>query len=702
MSAKAKELVSRLGSGATIRTKKSKQTDSVVSAAPTMCSIPGPHPVSSAADNAVVFSPSVQGNMENTELAHPTSAHSRTADPSLEFALPTSAHPRTAGSSKCVQGNTEDTELAHPTSAHPRTADPSLEFAHPTSAHPRMAGSSKEFANPTSAHSRTEGSDQVFAHPTAAHSRMAGASMEFAHPTSAHPRMAGASMEFAQPTLAHSRMAGASENGPVLSPSVHAGMENTGLAHSATALPRMPFEGYASAHGYNGRPQPVWPGYGYMGFGFPGFDQGFSYGFPPFHGGPPNRFPWPGNTVNHTQRPSLPPTPPLLPSPLSPPAQQEQLVRPNSHGSLDHEATSSPTSSGDEHSASDCEDDNPNSSSSFSFSEAIQRLAHVAPDLVSSAPSSTGRLSAAERILGRASARPDSGRALVESPLVAEAFQAAFSKIRGQEEAPIKGSVPSLPAALPCGTFLKGDKPPFKKEALISGVIPSATLSATREDLLLLPEGKFQSSGNLSAQVKDKTLREFENLARLGLQSSSVLDSFLGGLVNLVKDDSVDDFVIKQDIDSGDFLSFIQALSETLKFTSSNLASLYANIVLTRRDSFLLNSQILKNSKDCQSSLRSLPIHATSLFGGEHVAPTIHSLAESKRDLAFAAPRPPRSSSLPARGRTFSHGKPRAHSRSSSSFVSNRGGRFKSSNAQKKPYSRKQTSKASGKQQSPQ
>ena len=170
MSAKAKELVSRLGSGATIRTKKSKQTDSVVSAAPTMCSIPGPHPVSSAADNAVVFSPSVQGNMENTELAHPTSAHSRTADPSLEF-------------------------------------------AHPTSAHSRMAGSSKEFANPTSAHSRMEGSDQVFAHPTAAHSRMAGASMEFA-----------------QPTLAHSRMAGASEKEPVFSPSVHAGMENTGLA----------------------------------------------------------------------------------------------------------------------------------------------------------------------------------------------------------------------------------------------------------------------------------------------------------------------------------------------------------------------------------------------------------------------------------------------------------------------------------------
>ena len=461
-----------------------------------------------------------------------------------------------------------------------------------------------------------------------------------------------------------------------------------------------PFEGYASAQGDSTRPPYVWPGYGYMGFGYPGCDQGFPYGYPPFPGGQPNRFPWPGNVGTPFQRPPLPPTPPLHPLPASPPAQQEHIVRPT-RGSLD-EVTCSPTSSGDENSVSDCEDNNLDSSSSFSFSDAIQRLAQVAPDLVSSAPSSTGRLSAAERILGRASARPDSGLALVESPLVAEAFQAALSKVRGQEETPIKGSVPSLPAALPCGTYLKGDKPPFKKEALISDLIPSARLPISREDLLLLPDANRQIGSGFSAQVKDKTLGEFENLARFGLQSSSVLDSFLGGLVNSVKDDSVDDFVIKQDIDSGDFLSFIQALSETLKFTASTLASLYVNLVLARRDSILLKSQVLKNSKDCQSSLRGLPVHSTSLFGGDHVGPTIHSLAESKRDLAFAAPRPPRSSSQPSRGRSFSHGKPRSHSQSSSSFASNRGGRSRSSNAQKKPYSRKQTSKASGKQQSPQ
>ena len=699
MSAKAKELVARLGTGAAIKAKAAGRSANSTGSA---CEIPPP-PVSSSslashsclavADIALSPTTESMGRLsQDSASSHSGLVYSPTVPMDMETtksALPAPVQSRIPGSSQADAFMRRARASSHAGLVYSPTVHGDMEItesALPATVQSHMPGSSQAdaFMRRSSEDSPTALTGMVTSHPTATLTRMPGANQSNAF---------GHSAPVATPSVSY--MAGVPHF-----PTHHAGFDQSQgsqMRQSAFGGPSSG-EGYASAHGSYTRPPYSWPGYGYAGYGHPGFDQSFPYGYPPFHGGPPNRFPWPGNV-----RPSLPPTPPLHPTPSAPPALQEQLPQSTSRGAHDQlDVATSHTSSGDEHSVSDAEDDDFDSSSTFSFSDAIQRLAHVAPDLVSSAPSLTGRLSAAERILGRSSARPDSGLALVESPLIAEAFQAALTKVRGQEETPTKGSVPSLPAALPCGSYLKGDKPPFKKEALVSDLIPNARLPISREDLLLLPDANRQMSSGLSAQVKDKTLGELENLARCGLQSSSVLDSFLGGLVNSVKDFSVDDFAIKQDIDSGDFLSFIQALSETLKFTASTLSSLYVNLVLTRRDSILQKSQVLKNSKDCQASLRGLPIHSGSLFGGDHVGPTIHSLAESKRDLAFAAPRPPRSSSQPSRGRPFSHGK-RSHSQSSpSSFASSRGGKSRSSSSQRKPYSRKQTFKASGKQQSPQ
>ena len=117
------------------------------------------------------------------------------------------------------------------------------------------------------------------------------------------------------------------------------------------------------------------------------------------------------------------------------------------------------------------------------------------------------------------------------------------------------------------------------------------------------------------------------------------MDSFLGGLVNTLKEDDSDTFSLKQEIDSSDLVSFIKSIAENLKFTASSLASLHVNFALCRRDCLLAQSQALAKSQSTKASLRALPLHSEALFGGDHLSPTIHGLAEARRDLAFVVPR---------------------------------------------------------------
>ena len=116
----------------------------------------------------------------------------------------------------------------------------------------------------------------------------------------------------------------------------------------------------------------------------------------------------------------------------------------------------------------------------------------------------------------------------------------------------------------------------------------------------------------------------------------------------MVSDDSVDSFSFKQEFDGEDFTVFVQALSEGLKLTASVLAKLHMNIVLCRRDALLQKSTSVKDQK-CQAALRAVPLHQSALFGNDHISPMIHNLAESKRDLVFAAPQPPSRSRSPSR-----------------------------------------------------
>ena len=221
--------------------------------------------------------------------------------------------------------------------------------------------------------------------------------------------------------------------------------------------------------------------------------------------------------------------------------------------------------------------------------------------------------------------------------------------------------------------------------------MPHVKLQPNREDLSLIGDTTRQSR---SVDMKDKTLTEFEDLSRHGLLSVSAMDSFLGGLVNVVKDESSDTFSLKPDIDSEDLVTFVQAMAEELKSTASLLSSLHVNIILARRDALLNNSKVVTNPT-CRAALRGVPIHPKALFGNGHVSATIKSVGEQKRDLAFASSQASksRSSSLQSKGRGGS-----SHHRSQSVPSSyKRGGKSGGGTSFKKPYERKPSSKAPSK-----
>ena len=96
---------------------------------------------------------------------------------------------------------------------------------------------------------------------------------------------------------------------------------------------------------------------------------------------------------------------------------------------------------------------------------------------------------------------------------------------------------------------------------------------------------------------------------------------------------------MKEEIESGDLVAFVQAILENLRFAASAFSSLQVNFTLARREGILSKSGLLKKSSPKQVSLRAVPISDSHLFGGDHITPTIRVLAVAKRDFAMALPR---------------------------------------------------------------
>ena len=98
-------------------------------------------------------------------------------------------------------------------------------------------------------------------------------------------------------------------------------------------------------------------------------------------------------------------------------------------------------------------------------------------------------------------------------------------------------------------------------------------------------------------------------------------------------------FSVKEEIESGDVVAFVQVILENLRFAASAFSSLQVNFTLARREGILSKSGLLKKSSPKQVSLRAVPISDSHLFGGGHIPPTIRDLAVAKRDFAMALSR---------------------------------------------------------------
>ena len=339
-------------------------------------------------------------------------------------------------------------------------------------------------------------------------------------------------------------------------------------------------------------------------------------------------------------------------------------AQPCASGQADASHSSDEDGTHDEESRGDGLDDE--DSFSYSFSDALSRLSLVSPDLVESTPGAKSSLSAAERSLGCSKGKASAVR-LKESAVVADAFKAAQDKARGGADVPepARGTSPILSSALALGSFVKLGKLPQPALAITS--FPTKLVPPTQEDLLLLGGSERAVREAKIVSIKDKALQDLSLMAGRGLEACSVMDSFLGGLVDSIRDPTLPNFSVKEEIEPGDLVSFVQAIVENLKFTASAFSSLLVNITLARREGLLSKSNLLKRSTPSQVSLRAVPISDSHLFGGGHVPPTIHDLAEAKRDFAMALPR------APARSRSAEHSHRPSSNKQGGPYRSSRG-----------------------------
>eukprot|EP00745_Piridium_sociabile_P014361 TRINITY_DN2118_c0_g1_i8.p3 TRINITY_DN2118_c0_g1~~TRINITY_DN2118_c0_g1_i8.p3 ORF type:complete len:725 (-),score=84.24 TRINITY_DN2118_c0_g1_i8:3056-5230(-) len=281
----------------------------------------------------------------------------------------------------------------------------------------------------------------------------------------------------------------------------------------------------------------------------------------------------------------------------------------------------------------------------WSFSDALSCLAVLSPSSVGEPVQTRATcLSAAELALGSRPTPPSARSSLRESPMVADCVQKALDEIRGinREETspppnPASGEVPDFQAAKGVGAFLKAERSPFlrgskKRPRLAHSAIPTASLRLSQEDTLLLPEKDRPSgsSSKRSASISDNSLSDWEEIARRGMETSSVMDSFLGGLVDALKDPAEDGFQLRRDLDQSSIQCVIQTLAKGLRFTAASFARLHLNAVLARRDSILQASKLASGSST-RSSFRVLPAKDGHLFG-PHVQALQDRVAKQKQD----------------------------------------------------------------------
>ena len=103
--------------------------------------------------------------------------------------------------------------------------------------------------------------------------------------------------------------------------------------------------------------------------------------------------------------------------------------------------------------------------------------------------------------------------------------------------------------------------------------------------MLPILERSHLSKSPRLASIPERYLVDSEEMARMGVETTSIMDSFLGGLVGALRDPESDSSHLRQDLDAPAILAFIQTLAQGLKASADIFARLHLNPILARRDS---------------------------------------------------------------------------------------------------------------------
>ena len=96
-------------------------------------------------------------------------------------------------------------------------------------------------------------------------------------------------------------------------------------------------------------------------------------------------------------------------------------------------------------------------------------------------------------------------------------------------------------------------------------------------------------------------------MARRGIETTSVMDSFLGILAGALRDPNSDSIQVRQDVDAPAILACSQTLAQSLKASADIFARLHLNLIRARRDSTMSASSVVHTTV-LRASLRTLPV----------------------------------------------------------------------------------------------
>ena len=242
----------------------------------------------------------------------------------------------------------------------------------------------------------------------------------------------------------------------------------------------------------------------------------------------------------------------------------------------------------------------------------LRFMGSIDSSLVSSRPLHSDILSEAE-FLARTGRTVEEDVVSAQSPLLAQILSKIASEIKGKE-ASEEGSDFRSPGPKPLrqGQFLPASKKlrAFSKPSppMAPGALPLNPLRLSESDKSILPSHEGKSNVNLSSTLSDKTLSDWEETIRLGLENSSMAER----LATFLFKDGRGEY--NQALSTQQRETLLLAQSSFLRASLTCMARSYYNVVLARRDAVLAKAKARLPLQE-KETFRVLPLDSCALFG---------------------------------------------------------------------------------------